>query len=59
MLDGAPYTGPVTLAAGRHFFQRSAGQGRVAILLARVAEEGFQPQFDVSEKYIKAGRKKS
>jgi hypothetical protein len=58
-LDSAPYTGPVRLLAGHHVFQRTAGEGRVAILLDAAVEQGFRPQFDVSEKFIKAGRKKS
>jgi len=58
-LDGTPYTGPVLLTAGHHVFQRSAGEGRVAILLDTAVAEGFRPQFDEAEKFIKGVRKKS
>jgi len=56
-LDGLPYTGPVRLAAGHHLFHRTAGGGRAAILLARAVAEGFQPQYDASEKLARAGGK--
>ncbi len=59
ILDGAPYTAPVQLAAGHHIFTRTSGQGRVAILLESAVAAGFHPLFDASEKFIKEERKKS
>jgi hypothetical protein len=53
-LDGAPYTGPIHLASGRHLFHRTAGSGRAAILLDRAAALGFHPLFDLSARSIKA-----
>ena len=49
-LDGAPYSGPVRLEAGRHVFHRTAGAGRVAIFLDRALEAGFHPLFDLAER---------
>jgi hypothetical protein len=56
-LDGAPYLAPVRLAAGRHQFHRTSGQGRAAIILDRALAQGFHPLFDASEKFIKLGEK--
>jgi hypothetical protein len=53
VLDGAPYSGPVRLAAGSHEFVRTTGAGRAAIFLDRALAEGFHPLFDASEKFIK------
>jgi hypothetical protein len=52
-LDGAPYLGPVRLAAGHHLFHRTSGGGRAAIFLDRALADGFHPLFDASEKFIK------
>jgi hypothetical protein len=52
-LDGATYAGPVRLEAGRHEFRRTSGSGRAAIFLDRALAEGFQPLFDVAERFTK------
>ena len=46
ILDGAPYAGPVPLAAGRRLFRRTAGAGRAAIFLERALALGFHPLFE-------------
>jgi hypothetical protein len=53
-LDGKPYTGPVSLAAGPHEFVRTAGGGRVAIFLADVYAKGYSPLYEVAEKLVKS-----
>jgi hypothetical protein len=53
LLDGKPYTGPVWLAAGKHEFRRTAGSGRVALLLDDAYQKGFRPQFDSDEDWVK------
>ncbi|MGA3171025.1 MAG: glycosyltransferase family 39 protein [Chthoniobacteraceae bacterium] len=57
-LDGAPYIGPVRLAAGHHVFHRGSGTGRAAIFLDRAAAAGFHPLFAVSEKLIAREQKR-
>jgi hypothetical protein len=55
-LDGAPYAGPVRLAAGHHSFRRTSGSGRAAIFLDRALAEGFHPLFDGAEKPVEMRR---
>ena len=43
LLDGAPYTGPRLLPAGRHAFTVSSGAGRLALVWAQAIERGFSP----------------
>lgn len=42
-LDGAPYTGPRFLDAGRHAFTVSSGGSRLALVWAQAVERGFSP----------------
>jgi hypothetical protein len=45
-LDGKTYTGPAWLAAGPHEFHRTAGAGRMAIILTDAANKGYSPLYD-------------
>jgi hypothetical protein len=49
-LDGKPYTGPVWLAEGTHTFHRTGGAGRMGILFADAAAQGYPFLFDDYEK---------
>ncbi|MGA3170430.1 MAG: hypothetical protein ABSE62_05400, partial [Chthoniobacteraceae bacterium] len=52
-MDGRPYTGAVWLKEGRHEFQRTAGEGRVAIFLNDAYAKGYSPLFDTAEEILK------
>jgi hypothetical protein len=56
-LDGKPYTGPVWLTAGKHEFDRTAGNGRVAVFWNDAYQKGFLPLFDADETLLKADAK--
>jgi len=43
VLDGQPYEGPRTLAAGFHSYRAAGDEGRVALIWARAAAEAFSP----------------
>jgi hypothetical protein len=52
-LDGKPYTGPLWLSTGRHQFIRTAGSGRMAIILGDAYAKGFRPLYDTAENLTK------
>ena len=48
ILDGKPYSTPVELDGGHHWFRRKSGGGWAAIFLADALAHGFHPLFDPS-----------